>query len=176
MSAASSARRLSGLSWKSFSWRSRRARKSVAHEREHIRATGHDMDKDAPFHATAEAIEASSEAGIPAVEMETAAPCAFATARQNPDFCRPHATNKKGAPTMVQAHHRKLSPTSRADGGSQHNLQHRYSATERLVASIGCTCRSTGAPRMIGSRWRLWRVEDYSTERHRPHRCRPCRG
>ncbi|MDX2156115.1 MAG: nucleoside phosphorylase [Hyphomicrobiaceae bacterium] len=49
---------------------------------------------DAPFRETEDAIEAARQAGILAVEMESAALYAFATARGRPVLCLAHVTNQ----------------------------------------------------------------------------------
>ena len=51
---------------------------------------------DAPFRETQEAIDAASQAGILAVEMEAAALYAFAKARSRPVLCFAHVTNQMG--------------------------------------------------------------------------------
>ena len=51
---------------------------------------------DAPFRETQEAIDAASQAGILAVEMEAAALYAFARARSRPVLCFAHVTNQMG--------------------------------------------------------------------------------
>src|SRR5262245_5456790 len=51
---------------------------------------------DAPFRETREAIDAATEAGILAVEMEAAALYAFARARDRPVLCLAHVTNQMG--------------------------------------------------------------------------------
>ncbi len=55
---------------------------------------GDSWTTDAPFRETAEAIEAASQAGILAVEMEAAALYAFAKARNRPVLCFAHVTNQ----------------------------------------------------------------------------------
>jgi uridine phosphorylase len=51
---------------------------------------------DAPFRETQEAIDAATQAGILAVEMEAAALYAFAQARGRPVLCIAHVTNQMG--------------------------------------------------------------------------------
>ncbi len=51
---------------------------------------------DAPFRETQEAIDAATQAGILAVEMEAAALYAFAQARGRPVLCFAHVTNQMG--------------------------------------------------------------------------------
>ena len=51
---------------------------------------------DAPFRETQEAIDAASQAGILAVEMEAAALYAFAKARDRSVLCFAHVTNQMG--------------------------------------------------------------------------------
>jgi uridine phosphorylase len=51
---------------------------------------------DAPFRETQDAIDAATEAGILAVEMEAAALYAFAKARNRPVLCFAHVTNQMG--------------------------------------------------------------------------------
>ena len=51
---------------------------------------------DAPFRETQEAIDAASQAGILAVEMEAAALYAFAKARDRSVLCFAHVTNRMG--------------------------------------------------------------------------------
>ena len=51
---------------------------------------------DAPFRETQEAINAASQAGILAVEMEAAALYAFAKARGRSVLCFAHVTNQMG--------------------------------------------------------------------------------
>jgi uridine phosphorylase len=51
---------------------------------------------DAPFRETQRAIDAASEAGILAVEMEAAGLYAFSSARKRPVLCFAHVTNQMG--------------------------------------------------------------------------------
>jgi uridine phosphorylase len=61
--------------------------------RVHVGAT---WTTDAPFRETQEAIDAATQAGILAVEMEAAALYAFAQARGRPVLCLAHVTNQMG--------------------------------------------------------------------------------
>ena len=55
-----------------------------------------DLDHDAPFRETKEAIEAARQRGILAVEMEAAALYTFATANTVRVLCLAHVTNTMG--------------------------------------------------------------------------------
>ncbi len=58
--------------------------------------TGATWTTDAPFRETGQAIATMQQRGLLAVEMETAALYAFATARNKPVICFAHVTNQMG--------------------------------------------------------------------------------
>jgi uridine phosphorylase len=73
----------------------RLAREAFAHSTIAVEI-GASWTTDAPFRETQEAIEAATQQGILAVEMEAAGLYAFAAARAKPVLCFAHVTNQMG--------------------------------------------------------------------------------
>jgi len=81
---------------------------------------------DAPFRETHEAIEAASNAGILAVEMEAAALYAFSSARNRPVLCLAHVTNQMG----------------RVEGDFEKGLADGADVSLRVISAISKACGS----------------------------------